>query len=39
MIEIERKYLVTSNDFLNEYYIKNDIFQGYILDMQIKSGV
>ena len=30
MIEIERKYLVTSTDFLNEYYIKNDICQGYI---------
>ena len=30
MIEIERKYLVTSTDFLNEYYAKNDICQGYI---------
>ena len=30
MIEIERKYLVKTNDFLNEYYVKNDICQGYI---------
>ncbi len=30
MIEIERKYLVTSTDFLNKYYTKNDICQGYI---------
>ncbi len=30
MIEIERKYLVTSTDFLNDYYLKNDICQGYI---------
>jgi len=30
MIEIERKYLVTSLDFLNEYYNKNEIAQGYL---------
>lgn len=30
MIEIERKYLVTSLDFLNEYSIKNEIAQGYL---------
>lgn len=30
MIEIERKYLVKSNQFLNEYYTKNSICQGYI---------
>lgn len=30
MIEIERKYLVTSLNFLKEYSIKNEIAQGYI---------
>jgi adenylate cyclase len=30
MIEIERKYLVTSLEFLNEYSIKNEIAQGYL---------
>ena len=30
MIEIERKYLVTSLDFLNEYSSKNEIAQGYL---------
>lgn len=30
MIEIERKYLVTSLDFKNDYYAKNDIAQGYL---------
>ncbi|MBC7524203.1 MAG: CYTH domain-containing protein [Flavobacterium sp.] len=30
MIEIERKYLVNSLDFKNEYFQKNDIYQGYI---------
>lgn len=30
MIEIERKYLVTSLDFLKEYSIKNEIAQGYL---------
>lgn len=30
MIEIERKYLVTSLEFLNEYSTKNDIGQGYL---------
>jgi len=30
MIEIERKYLVTSLEFLNEYSTKNDIAQGYL---------
>lgn len=30
MIEIERKYLVTSLDFLNEYYTKSEIAQGYL---------
>ena len=30
MIEIERKYLVTSDAFLTEYFAKNDIYQGYI---------
>lgn len=30
MIEIERKYLVTSTNFLNEYFSKSDIAQGYI---------
>ena len=30
MIEIERKYLVTSSDFLKEYSTKNEIAQGYL---------
>lgn len=30
MIEIERKYLVTSLEFLNEYSSKSEIAQGYI---------
>ena len=30
MIEIERKYLVTSLAFKNEYYTKNEIAQGYL---------
>ena len=30
MIEIERKYLVTSLDFKNEYFNKSEIAQGYI---------
>ena len=30
MIEIERKYLVTSFDFKNEYFAKNEIAQGYL---------
>lgn len=30
MIEIERKYLVTSLEFKNEYYTKNEIAQGYL---------
>lgn len=30
MIEIERKYLVTSLDFLNQYSSKNEIAQGYL---------
>jgi len=30
MIEIERKYLVTSLDFLKEYSSKNEIAQGYL---------
>lgn len=30
MIEIERKYLVTSLDFKNEYFKKSEIAQGYI---------
>ncbi|WP_395061000.1 CYTH domain-containing protein [Flavobacterium sp.] len=30
MIEIERKYLVTSNDFIRDSFAKNDIAQGYI---------
>ncbi len=30
MIEIERKYLVTSFDFLNEYASKSEIAQGYL---------
>jgi adenylate cyclase len=30
MIEIERKYLVTSLEFLNEYSTKNEIAQGYL---------
>lgn len=30
MIEIERKYLVTSLEFLNEYTTKNEIAQGYL---------
>lgn len=30
MIEIERKYLVTSLDFLNEYSTKSEIAQGYL---------
>lgn len=30
MIEIERKYLVTSLEFLNEYFNKNEIAQGYL---------
>lgn len=30
MIEIERKYLVTSTDFIKESFAKNDIAQGYI---------
>lgn len=30
MIEIERKYLVKTNDFLNEYFVQNEICQGYI---------
>lgn len=30
MIEIERKYLVTSLEFLNEYSLKNEIAQGYL---------
>ena len=30
MIEIERKYLVTSLDFLNEYSSKSEIAQGYL---------
>ena len=33
MIEIERKYLVTSNAYLNEYFTKNDICQGYICSL------
>lgn len=30
MIEIERKYLVTSLDFKNDYFAKNEIAQGYL---------
>lgn len=30
MIEIERKFLVTSLDFKNDYYAKNEIAQGYL---------
>lgn len=30
MIEIERKYLVTSLDFKNDYFGKNEIAQGYL---------
>jgi adenylate cyclase len=30
MIEIERKYLVTSLDFITDSYTKNDIAQGYL---------
>lgn len=30
MIEIERKYLVTSLDFKNEFFNKSEISQGYI---------
>lgn len=30
MIEIERKYLVTSLEFLSEYTTKNEIAQGYL---------
>ena len=30
MIEIERKYLVTSNAFLDGYFAKNTIHQGYL---------
>lgn len=30
MIEIERKYLVTSLDFKNVFFAKNEIAQGYI---------
>ena len=30
MIEIERKYLVTSLDFKNEYFNRSEIAQGYI---------
>lgn len=30
MIEIERKYLVTSLDFKNEFFNKSEIAQGYI---------
>jgi adenylate cyclase len=30
MIEIERKYLVTSLEFLNEYSSKSEIAQGYL---------
>ena len=33
MIEIERKYLVTSTAFLDEYFTKNDICQGYICSL------
>ena len=33
MIEIERKYLVTSTHFLNDYFTKNDICQGYICSL------
>lgn len=33
MIEIERKYLVTSTAFLDEYFVKNDICQGYICSL------
>lgn len=33
MIEIERKYLVISTDFLNEYFTKNHICQGYICSL------
>lgn len=30
MIEIERKYLVTTLDFKNDYFAKNEIAQGYL---------
>lgn len=30
MIEIERKFLVTSLDFKNDYFAKNEIAQGYL---------
>jgi adenylate cyclase len=30
MIEIERKYLVTSNEFVKEAFAKNEIQQGYL---------
>lgn len=30
MIEIERKFLVTSFDFKNDYFAKNEIAQGYL---------
>jgi adenylate cyclase len=38
MIEIERKYLVTSLDFLNEYFNKNEISQGYLCS-QVERAV
>lgn len=37
MIEIERKFLVTSLDFKNEYQTKTRIFQGYLSSDQKRT--